>query len=84
MKTYVALPERGHEICWYAEARHAEVGEDQVQQDQVEVCPQLEPRKSDSYTRNNLRGMEGERGNSENVSALSAGAYTTTWLMMVA
>jgi hypothetical protein len=28
--------------------------------------------------------MEGERGNSKNVSALSAGAYTTTWLVMVA
>ncbi len=27
--------------------------------------------------------MDGERGNSENVSALSAGAYTTTWLMMM-
>jgi hypothetical protein len=26
---------------------------------------------------------KGERGNSENVSALSAGAYTTTWLVMV-
>jgi hypothetical protein len=26
---------------------------------------------------------EEERGNSENVSALSAGAYTTTWLVMV-
>jgi len=27
--------------------------------------------------------MEGEIGNSENVYALSAGAYTTTWFMMV-
>ncbi len=27
--------------------------------------------------------MESERGNSENVSALSAGAFTTTWLVMV-
>jgi hypothetical protein len=27
--------------------------------------------------------MEGERGNSDNVSALSAEAYTTTWLVMV-
>ncbi len=27
--------------------------------------------------------MEGERGNSENFSALSAGAYTTTFLVMV-
>jgi len=26
---------------------------------------------------------EGERRDSENVCALSAGAYTTTWLMMV-
>jgi hypothetical protein len=26
---------------------------------------------------------EGERGNSENVSDLSAGAYNTTWLVMV-
>jgi hypothetical protein len=26
---------------------------------------------------------KGERGNSENVSALSAAAYTTTWLVMV-
>jgi hypothetical protein len=26
---------------------------------------------------------EVQRGNSENVSALSAGAYTTTWLVMV-
>jgi hypothetical protein len=27
--------------------------------------------------------MEGERGNSENFSALSAGAYTTTFLVTV-
>ncbi len=26
---------------------------------------------------------EGERGNSENVSAFSSGAYNTTWLVMV-
>jgi hypothetical protein len=27
--------------------------------------------------------MEGERGHSKNVFTLSAGAYTTTWLMVV-
>jgi hypothetical protein len=31
----------------------------------------------------NPKKMDGERGNSENVSALSAGAYTTIWLVMV-
>jgi hypothetical protein len=34
-------------------------------------------------SRRDLRGWKGERGNSGNFSALSAGAYTTTWLMMV-
>jgi hypothetical protein len=35
------------------------------------------------YGEKPLPGLRGwmERGNSENVSALSAGAYTTTWLM---
>jgi hypothetical protein len=67
------LPERGHEVCWYAEARHTEVGEDQVQQDQVEVCPQLEPSKHNSYMKKEAqpKRMKGERGISENVSSLS-------------
>ncbi len=34
-------------------------------------------------SRSDPKRKEAERGNSENVFALSAGAHTTTWLMMV-
>ncbi len=48
---------------------------------QMTTVPYIRPTK-DSWWFSTER-MEGERENIENVSALSAGVYTTTWLMMV-
>ena len=37
----VDLPESGDDVCWYAEAGHTKVRQNQIQQDHVEVGPQL-------------------------------------------